>query len=52
MAEKMVAAITSMDEDFAQWYTYGIFSYSMWDLVPLSGIKPGTPALGAQSLSR
>ena len=37
---------------------YGIFSggmqtlsCSMWDLVPWPGIKPGPPALGAQSLS-
>ena len=29
----------------------GIFSCSMWDLVPWLGIKPGHPALGAQSLS-
>ena len=26
------------------------FSYGMWDLVPWSGIEPGPPALGAQSL--
>ena len=26
-------------------------SYSMWDLVPWPGIEPGSPALGAQSLS-
>ena len=38
--------------------TWGIFSYSMWalscsmcDLVPWSGIEPGPPVLGAQSLS-
>ena len=29
----------------------GIFSCSMWDLVPWLGIKPSHPALGAQSLS-
>ena len=28
-----------------------IFSYSMWDLVPWSGLEPGPPALGTQSLS-
>ena len=28
----------------------GIFSWDMWDLVPWSGIKPGSPALGACSL--
>ena len=27
-------------------------SCSMWDLVPLRGMEPGPPALGAQSLSR
>ena len=26
-------------------------SCSMWDLVPQPGIEPGSPALGAQSLS-
>ena len=30
----------------------GIFSCSMWDLVPSLEIKPGPPALGAQSLNR
>ena len=29
----------------------GIFCCGMWDLVPWSGIKPGPPALGVQSLS-
>ena len=29
----------------------GILSYSVWDLVPGPGIEPGTPALGARSLS-
>ena len=29
----------------------GIFSYGMWDLVPWPGIEPGTPALGAGTLS-
>ena len=26
-------------------------SYSMWDIVPWPGIKPGSPALGAQMFS-
>ena len=30
---------------------WNLFSCSMWDLMPLSGIKPRPPALGAQSLS-
>ena len=30
---------------------FGIFSWSMWDLVPWPGIEPGPPALGAWSLS-
>ena len=30
---------------------YSIFNCNMWDLVPLSGIKPTTRALGARSLS-
>ena len=29
----------------------GVFSWGMWDLVPWPGIKPGSPAWGAQSLS-
>ena len=29
----------------------GIFWCDMWDVVPWSGIEPGLPALGAQSLS-
>ena len=29
-----------------------IFSCSMGDLVPSSGIEPGSPTLGAQSLGR
>ena len=29
----------------------GIFRCDMWDVVPWSGIEPGLPALGAQSLS-
>ena len=29
----------------------GIFSHSMWDLVPWPGIEPGPLALGAPSLS-
>ena len=29
----------------------GTLSCSMWDLVPWPGIEPGSPALGAQSLS-
>ena len=30
---------------------YRPFSCNVWDLVPWSGIKPGSPAFGAQSLS-
>ena len=34
-------------------FSWGMWtlSCSMWDLVPWPGIEPGTPALGAQSLS-
>ena len=28
-----------------------LFGCDMWDLVPWPGIEPGSPALGAQSLS-
>ena len=28
-----------------------IFSYSLWDLAPRPGVKPGSPSLGAWSLS-
>ena len=30
----------------------GSFSCGLWDLVPQAGIKPRSPALGAQSLSQ
>ena len=30
---------------------YKLFSCGMWDLVPRPGIEPGSPALGAWSLS-
>ena len=33
------------------WAACGIFSCSMWDLIPWSGIKPGPSSLGAQSLN-
>ena len=36
---------------FSLWAACGIFSCSMWDLVPWPGIEPGPLALGAQSLS-
>ena len=29
----------------------GVFSCDVWDLAPWPGIEPGSPALGAQSLS-
>ena len=33
------------------WGMWDLFICSMWNLVPLPGIKPGPPALGAQSLN-
>ena len=37
--------------DSFSWGIWNLFICSMWNLVPLSGVKPGPPALGAQSLS-
>ena len=57
LQEKLVSYSVFFDWGFFIWLHWvlvvalRIFSCSMWDLAPWPGIEPGTPALGAWSLS-